>query len=336
MSKFNETHNTSLKKNFALSTAYQILLIIAPFITAPYVSRVIGADGIGIHSFTDSILAYFTMFATLGTNSYASREMSRNRDDRAIMSKIFWEIMIVRVITTGICLVAWVFFILLTPTYKIFYLILTIPLFATIFDISWLYTGLEQFSHTVYRNAFFRILGIVLIFIFIRKKEDLIWYYIITAGIILPSNLTLWIPLHKFVDKPNFHNIHLRQHFKETMIYFVPSIATSIYTVLDKTLIGVITHSAAENGYYEQATKIINMTKAVTFSALNGIMVARMSYLYKEGEIIELKNRLSQSINYVLFSGIGCCFGIIAVAHRFVPVFFGKDYDQVIPIMQLL
>ena len=49
----------SLKKNFILSTAYQILLFIVPFITAPYVSRVLTADGVGIYSYTGSNQMYF-------------------------------------------------------------------------------------------------------------------------------------------------------------------------------------------------------------------------------------------------------------------------------------
>ena len=72
----------SLKKNFALSTLYQILLLIVPFVTAPYVSRVLTADGIGIYSFTNSIQMYFSMFAALGTVSYGTREIARVRNDK--------------------------------------------------------------------------------------------------------------------------------------------------------------------------------------------------------------------------------------------------------------
>ena len=67
----------SLKKNIAISTIYQVLLIILPIITAPYVARVLGPDQSGIYDYTNSIQTYFAMFAALGTASYGAREVSR-------------------------------------------------------------------------------------------------------------------------------------------------------------------------------------------------------------------------------------------------------------------
>ena len=127
--------NVSVKKNIILSTLYQILTMIIPFITAPYISRVIGANGVGIYSYTLSIQTYFSMIAALGTVTYGAREIARNRDDEHKRSKIFWEIEILTIITSAICLVLWVILIGLSDTYKIYYIILTMNLFNTMFDI---------------------------------------------------------------------------------------------------------------------------------------------------------------------------------------------------------
>ena len=103
----------SLKKNFALSTVYQVLLLLVPFITTPYVSRVLTADGVGIYSFTNSIQLYFSMFAALGTVSYGAREIARSRHNKEKRSKLFWEIETLTVITTIVCLILWLVFIFL-------------------------------------------------------------------------------------------------------------------------------------------------------------------------------------------------------------------------------
>lgn len=326
----------SIKKNLAYSTFYQILTMIIPLITAPYVSRVIGVEGIGTYSYITSIQTYFSLFAALGTATYGTREIARNRNDKHKTSILFWEIELLTVFTSLICLFAWCMFIGFSNTYKVFYTILTLNLFNTMFDITWLYNGLEKFKYTVIRNSFFKILGIILLFVCIKSSNDLLLYIIINCVTGLLGTLSMWLYLPKFVNKVSIKELNVFKHFKTTLVYFVPTIATSIYTVLDKTLLGVLVNDNKENGYYEQATKIINMTKSITFSSLNSVLTARMSYLFAEKKQEEIHSRINTSINYILFMGLGIMFGIISIADDFVPIFFGQGYDKVILLLKLL
>lgn len=325
----------SLKKNFALSTLYQVLLLVVPFITAPYVSRVLTAEGVGIYSFTNSIQMYFSMFAALGTVSYGTREIARNRNDNIKRSKLFWEIELLTVITSCVCLAIYGLFIAITCEYRIYFLILGINIVTVMFDISWFYTGIEQLRYTVGPNAVFKIFGVVCIFTFVKAKEDLVKYVFIMSLVTLLSNFTMWAYLPKFVYRIKPSELKIKRHFKETLVYFIPTIATSIYTILDKTLIGLFTTDTSENGYYEQATKIVNMAKSLTFASLNTILGARISFLFAEEKHAEIKNRIEKSIDYILFMGIGICLGIAAVAPRFVPAFFGDGYTPVIQLLYL-
>ena len=326
----------SIKKNILLSTLYQVLILIIPFITAPYISRVIGVEGVGIYSYTLSIQTYFSMFAALGTVTYGTREIARVRKDKSKVSKLFWEIELLTIITSFICLILWVILIGLSKNYRIYFLILTLNLFNTMFDISWLYSGLEEFKYTILKNALFKILGVILLFIFIKSPKDLNLYILIMSLTTLLGTMTMWLYLPKFIEKVNFKELKILPHFKQTLIYFVPTIATSVYTVLDKTLIGAITNNASENGYYEQATKIINMTKALTFTSLNMVLGSRISYLFAEKKIDEVKKRINTSLNYILFFGCGMMFGLIGISDNFIPLFFGKGYDKVILLTRLM
>lgn len=328
--------NVSLKKNIILSTLYQILTLIIPFFTAPYISRVIGANGVGIYSYTLSIQTYFSMFAALGTITYGAREIARNREDEYKRSKLFWEIEILTIITTAICLIAWIILIGFSGVYKIYYTILTMNLFNTMFDISWFYSGLEQFKYTVTQNAIFKILGVILLFIFVKNPGDLVLYITIMSLTTLLGTMSMWIYLPKFLKKVKIQELKIVHHFKETLVYFIPTVATSIYTVLDKTLIGVITGDQKQNGFYEQATKIINMTKALTFTSLNTVLGARISYLFVEEKMDEIHKRIDASINYIFLMGFGIMFGLIGVAKRFVPAFFGSGYTDVIGLIKIL
>ena len=326
----------SLKKNFFLSTAYQVLVVIIPFITAPYISRVLGPEGVGIYSYTNSLQMYFSMFAALGTVSYGTREIARVRNDRAQRSQLFWEIECLTIVTSLICLLGWGVFVALSSQYRIYYAILTFSLVAVIFDISWFFAGMEEFKYTVSMNGLFKILGVVALFLFVKEATDVPVYTLIMALTLFLGNASMWIYLRQFIDKVPIKSIKLKKHFKETLIYFVPTIATSIYTVLDKTLIGIITQEEAQNGFYEQATKIINMCKALTFAALNSVLGSRISFLFIENKIEEIKERINFSLDYIMFMGVGLCFGILAVAGRFVPLFFGPDFEPVTELLYLM
>lgn len=326
----------SVKKSILINTCYQVLTMLIPFITTPYISRVIGAKGIGIYSFTTSIQMYFSMFAALGTVSYGAREIARARNDERKRSELFWEIEILTIITSMICIFAWGILIAVSTDYKEYYIILTLNLLNTMFDISWFYTGLEQFKYTVMQNSIFKILGVVLLLIFVKQPSDLKLYIIIMSATTLLGTMSMWGYLPQFLKKINIKEIKIVYHFKETLIYFVPTIATSIYTVLDKTLIGLITNSEEQNGYYEQATKIINMTKALTFSAVNTVLGSRISYLFAEKRMEEIYNRIVMSINYICFMGFGIMFGLIGVSNNLVPIFFGDGYNEVINLIQIL
>lgn len=323
----------SVKKNYIYSLSFQILSMITPFITAPYIARVLGADGVGIYSYTQSYMTYFTMFASLGTAAYGMREIAQCRDDREQYSKKFWEIELLTVFTTLICLLVWSGMLLFVHEYRIYFIALIPSLLAVMFDISWFYTGHERIGYTVFWNALCKILGIVLIFLFVKKKEDLFLYILINTTMTLLGNMSMWVFLPKMLVKVRLKSLKFKNHFKETLIYFIPTIATSIYTVLDKTLIGAITHNQYQNGYYEQATKIINMAKTAVFVSINSVMGARISYLFVENKMDEIKERIRRSMDFILLLGIGAMFGIIGVAKSFVPIFFGKGYEEVIYLL---
>ena len=324
-----------LRTNFILNTISQVLRIITPFITTPYIARVLGVDNVGIFSYSYSIQSYFCLFAVLGTAAYGTREISRNRDNRASVSLLFWEIEAMRAVASLIALAGWSIVIGISDN-KVIFIILSTYLMASMLDISWLYMGLEMFPFIVARTILVRVLEVVSIFVLVKGPGDLPVYCAIMGGGTLIGNITLWLNLHRCVDRVRRRSIHPWRHLKETLVYFLPSVATTIYTVLDKTLIGAITLSDYENGIYEQATKVVEIAKAIAFVSLNTVMSPRSSYLYQTGQYDKIKENLKLSTDIMLAIGFGFAFGIAAVSSRFVPTFFGAGYDGVILLLKLL
>lgn len=326
----------SIKKNYIYRLLYEALVLITPFITTPYVSRVLGADGIGIYSYTSSIMTYFTLFGALGTVSYGAREIAQHRDDRQQSSKLFWEIELMTVGTSSVCLVIWCFFVAFSREYRPYYIALIPVLLGTMTDISWYFTGHEQVKYIVLRNAACKVIGIVLLFVFIKKPSDLLLYIVINSGVTLLGNLSMWTYLPRMLVKIDFRTLGFKRHFHETLIYFIPAIATSVYTVLDKTLIGLITGDNFQNGYYEQASKVVKIVKTLVFTSVNSVMGARISYLFAEERFEEIRRRIRRSMDFILLFGYGSVFGILGTAERFVPSFFGDGYRPVIQLMCLM
>ncbi len=325
-----------LKKNYIYRLCYEVLCFAIPLFTTPYISRVLGADGVGKYSFTYSVISWFMIFGALGTASYGTREISRNRDDKKICSKLFWEIETVSIITCAACLILWGVFICLTKSYRPLYFALTPFLIGTMFDVSWFFAGLERVKVTVLINSLAKILGAALLFAFVRKSEDVIVYCIISSGIVLFGNLVMWIFLPGYVAKIDISDIKLKQHFRETFIYFIPTVASSVYFILDKTLIGVITDSPSENGYYEQASRVIGVAKAFSFFVLNSVVSVRMSYLYSKEDYEGMKEKMIESIDAILFLGFGAVFGLLGISHVLVPAFFGAGYEPVERLVYLM
>ena len=326
----------SLKTNYLYKLFYGILNLLAPFLTTPYVSRVLGADGVGVVSFTQSYITIFSMFAALGTASYGMREIARCRNNPIEYSTKFWEIELITVYTTTVCLISWIVFSCFNSVYSVYLFAFSPFLLATIFDISWFYSGQEKVVYTVLWNSIFKIIGIIAVFCFVKQKDDLLKYILIQSILLMLGNMSMWIHLRKFLVGVSLKELKVLPHIKETLVYFVPTIASSIYIVLDKTLLGLITHDSYENGYYEQASKLISMEKTVVFIAVNSVMEARISFLFAENQIEEIKSKISNSIDYIFLLGVGFSFGIVATAKNFVPIFFGDGYDPVVKLLYLM
>ena len=192
----------NIKKNFLYNIVYQIFILILPLISAPYISRVIGAEGLGTYSYTYSIVSYFVMFAMLGINNYGNRLIAQNRDDKHKMSKKFWSLYIMEFIITTIVLIAYIFFIaFIAKEDKIMYILQLGFILGSFFDINWFFFGLEEFKITVTRNTIIKILSFISMFIFVRKRDDLYIYTIILSVSNLISNIVLWPFVIKKVEK---------------------------------------------------------------------------------------------------------------------------------------
>lgn len=318
----------SVKKNYLYNLSYQILMILSPLIVTPYVSRILGAEGIGTYSFTQSIVSYFILLGTLGISMYAQREIAYLQKDKIGQSYIFWEIIIMKIFSIGISLLFFYIFIIRKSDYKFLYTIQMLDIVASLIDITWYFQGLEDFRKTVLRNFLIKIISIILVFLCVNKAEDLWIYILIHSGTLLLGQLSLWGYLPKFLRPIKIADLHIIKHIPIVFQLFIPQIAVQLYTVIDKTMIGLVTNSPLENGYYEQAQKLIKI--CLTFiTSLGIVLIPRIAFAHSEKNIEMTKEYLKRSLQFVWFLGIPIMFGLIGISYNLVPWFFGKGFDKV-------
>lgn len=313
---------------------YQIVLVVTPLITIPYLSRVLNADGIGEVSFAESVVSFFVLFASLGIGTYGQREISYYQDNKLKRSEVFWNTFILRVITSLTVFIVYLMVSLVYFKTKI-YLILAINILATLFDITWFFQGIEEFGKIVARNIFFKLLSVVFIFSFVKDKSDVVLYAFSIGFFILLSNLSLFIYLKKYVNKININKISPFKDFMIVLSLFVPTIGIQIYTVLDKTMIGFITHNNFENGYYDISVRIAKILLTI-ITSLSIAVIPRIGLLYNKNEHETIRVLMYKSYRFVWLMGIPLCLGTIAISNNFIPWFLGGGYDKAIILVRIL
>lgn len=331
-------NNKKLSVNYILNLLYQIIAIIIPLITTPYISKVLGALGVGEYSFTYSIANYFSLFAAMGFGTYAQREIAKYHNDKYKITITFWEIFIVKLITSIFSLVINICMIY-NKSYGKYNILMNwwnILIISTAIDINYLFQGLEEFGKIVYKNILVKFISLFLIFIVVKNPTD-VWKYIaIYCFSIFVGNASMWGYCKKYLIPIHFNELNPWQHLKPSLKLFIPTIATSIYSYLDKTMIGLLSNNPDfENGCYEQSEKIVKMATTIIVS-LGIVMIPRNTSLYNDGKIKELKRNIYFASNYVWAIGLPIMFGIIAIADNIVPWFLGVEFKKSIIIMKIL
>lgn len=325
----------SVSKNYIYNLVYQITIILTPFITTPYIARVLGAEGIGIVAFTDSIVQYFIILGTLGVNSlYGTRTIAYVRDDLDNRSKVFWELMIFKVITSIITYGIFISCIyLVEPEYLTIFLIQSISIIASFFDVAWFFMALEDFKKTVTRNLIVRILGVIVLFIVVNDQDDLWKYVTLLVTVNLFGNLILCCYLPKYINlaKPDLKE--LKTHFKLSLKILLPQIASSVYVLLDKTMVGYLANQV-ELGIYDLSQKIIRISLTVVTST-SIVLIPKISNIVSKGDLNQMKEYIYKSFQFSSYLAFPLTLGLIGIAPEFIPWFLGEQFLKVITLITI-
>ncbi len=323
-----------IKVNYIFSILYQLLTVILPIITTPYISRRLGVANVGYYSHVTSIVSYFMLFANLGTYTYGRREIGSYQKNREEYSKMFWNIFAAKIILGLIVLTVFSVFVLIREDFQILLWIETFMILSQMFDISWFFQGLENYKITVTFQMAIKTLGVLSIFIFVKTPEDLSKYTFIMSFLAFAGAISIYPFVKKYVNKPLIEFSLIWRHICGSFLLFIPQIAASLYMSIDKTMIGNFFEDGIQNGLYEQATKIDQLGLHVVI-ALTGVMIPRISLYFNENDMESIRSISTTALRYIMFIGCPLAFGISGIGYNVLPWFLGPGFEQSSDILQI-
>ncbi|MCR6513732.1 MAG: flippase [Clostridium chrysemydis] len=318
----------SLKKNFFYNTIYQILILLLPMVTVPYISRVLGPQGIGEYSYTNSYAQYFVLLGMIGISLYGNRQIAYTKKNKEKMSLEFWNIYTLQLLTTILSLVVYIIiFVIINKDNRLLYGVQAITIVSATFDISWFFIGYEDMKSVVLRNTIAKIIGVLLIFILVKDSSDVVIYAAIMAITMLLGQVIMWKELKGKViyKKPCFK--YMVKHLRPSLALFISQLAMQVYVLLDRTMLGFMTNDS-QVGLYDNSQKTIKLVLALVTS-VGTVMLPRMSSLYSEGKMDEFKDMVYKAFSFINFVAFPMTFGLLAISKDFSSWFYGPSFNGI-------
>ena len=315
----------STKKNAAYNVAYRLFSVLLPLITAPYLSRVVGTEGVGLYTNAWTISEIFCLIGMLGLADYGVRAIAQARDNREELDRTFSGIWQMQLLVAGVTLLFWFGYVfLIAGEEKTIALHLTMMSVSCLVSFDWCLMGLDIFKPIALRNTFVKCVAAVCVFIFVKSKDDL-WIYAFAWSLAtLLGNLSSALALR---GKVSYRPVSMKEtlkHLRPCAVLCISVMAVSIYRRMDKAMVFYIA-GKSETGLYENAEKIIYCLSGFIL-AIGTVMLPKVSNMWKRGETERIARHIDKSMDLMMCMVSAMAFGVAAVADRFAPLFYGEAF----------
>lgn len=324
----------SLGINAFYNILYKVLNVVFPMISMAYVSRILLADGIGRVSAVSNNVSYFLILATLGIPAYGLREIAKNRESIVDKSKIFSELFVINfILTLATCVL---FGAVLSSSFfqkeYVLYIIFGFSILLNIFNVDWLFQGLEEYGYIAARSTVVKIISLLLMFVYVKEKNDIYIYAVIQVAA-TTGNYFLNIIKSKSYVKYSFKNIQIKRHLKPLAYLALCSVSTELYAKMDITMLDIMKDNSIV-GYYTSSQKIINIA-ITTLVAVTAVFMPRLSYLFDKDKC-EFNRILNTGFDMMVTVSIPACVGMIVISKPLVILFLGQSFSPASVTVSLL
>lgn len=322
-------------RNYLYNIAYQVLVILAPLLTAPYLSRTVGAEGLGVYGYVNTAAYVIGMISLLGIYNYGNRQVAYVRDDREKMNEVFWEVMLLRCLLGAIGTAVYLAVSYLNGGYFIYFMLYLPWLVAYNIDCTWLFVGVEDMRPAVLKNVLAKLTGVASIFVFVRGPNDL-WKYVLALSLsMLVANVSAYPQLRKYVGRPRIRLGSLPGHLRGSVALFLPSVATLVYLQVDKVLIIWLTGSSAQLAYYDYAEKIVTIPLTI-ITVLSTVMMPRIANEFAKGNDEGILRHLKAASDFSAMMALPLAVGFFVMSGNLVDWYLGADFGATATVIMII
>lgn len=325
---------SSIKKNYIYNTAFSILNMFIPLVTAPYLARILGTEGVGTYAYYFTVAQYFTIFAKMGLTNYGTRYIAAIRDDLEKLKSGFSSLYVMQICVTLSAFIIYMLYVGFLAEEKVLAVIFGIWLIFVAFDTDWLLFALEEFKSAAVRNCAVKIASTIAVIVIVKDVGDVWKYALITAISYIAGYLFLWVKCRTYLSFQYVTPQKVFEHIKPCFLLLIPILALNIYRTMDKVMLGILS-DMHETGLYEYAEKIVYCLTAF-ISSFGAVMLPRISNLLAQNEKKAVAKYISNSMSFLIFLSSGMCFGISAVADSLIPILYGQNFSGSIVLLKLL
>ena len=300
-----------------------------PLVIVPYTMSHLGEKVLGISDFAGNVASWFILFGILGVNLYGNKEIAKVRDDKEKLNKTFFEILFMQIFNMAIASFFYFLYVyFIVDDNKFIYYLYLFTMLASMLDISWFFYGIEDFKVASLRNIFVKIIGVSLIMIFVKTPDDLWLYVLINSFSELIGQAIMFVQLRHIISfrKINFIQSY-KKHIKSTIILFIPTIAISVYTLLDQTMLGILTDDKANVALYKASQGFVKMF-LYFITSIGSVMLPRITNIYyNKGGKEEASKYINTTFRMALLLSIPMMFAMISTSPYFIPWYLPKQLE---------
>lgn len=321
-------------KNYIYNVVYNIFVIIIPIITAPYLTRVLGATRLGVYSYVNSVTSIISSIILVGLSSYGSRQLAYVRDDKEKLSKVFSDLMGLRLFLGLIGTVVYFVYAGMTD-YQYYFTLYYLYFLGNIIDCTWLFVSVEDMKIPTLKNIMVKVTVTVGIFALVKSREDLWKYVALLAVANLLGMIVAYPQLKKYVRFKRFGINTYWRNYKGAVILFLPSLVSTIYLQMDKIMIEWLTKTTNQVSFYDQAEKIVIIPLSF-ITVLSTVMMPRIANEFAHRNYHNIEGLLVKACRTSLILAYPLMFGIAGIANRFIPWYLGEEFKATATVLILL
>lgn len=325
-----------IRRNIFANVALSVSQVLFPLLVFPYVSRIIGPEGIGSVAFVDGITQWCVLVAGLGIPIYGVREIARVKDNEQERNKVFSELLTLHVLSALVLTISLIIGFQQIDSLAAFRGLFWVGagmLFANACVMEWLFQGMGAFPYITVRTVAVRAVVVLCVFLLVRTSDDVLTYYAITfCGVLASVCLNMWF-VRKFV-RYTWRGLQLKRHFKPLLVIFLITVITGVYTLLDAVILGFLTDEE-QVGYYGAALRL-NKLVITVLTAISLALVPALSFSYSKGEEQAFFGLLRKSFNLIVFLSVPAVIGLMVIAPSAIALFAGPDFQPSTMAVRLL